>query len=94
MTKRNPGRIGLNIWRQILFPRDLQDAALYNFCTIECGTINFQRGMQLPERLSNYQRTFTNYRSFQPDCFDRSVNTQCVLCNKTWLKFRKTFCFF
>ena len=27
----------------------------------------------------------------QLDCFDRSVYSQCVLSNKTWLKFRKAF---
>ena len=27
-------------------------------------------------------------------CFDRSVYSQCTLCNKTWLKFRKSFCLF
>ena len=30
----------LNIWRQILFPRDLQNAVLWNFWTIEIGTFN------------------------------------------------------
>ena len=31
-------RIFLNIWRQILLPGDMHDAAFLNFCTIECGT--------------------------------------------------------
>ena len=30
----------LNIWSQILFPGDLHDDALQNFCIIEYGTLN------------------------------------------------------
>ena len=52
-------RVFSNIWRQILFPGDLHDDALYNFCTTECGTFNCPRGLQLPARLSTYQCTFT-----------------------------------
>ena len=44
----------LNIWPQILFLEDLNDTALQNFCTIECGTFNCKRGLQFPVRLSNY----------------------------------------
>ena len=51
-------RIFLNTWRQILFPGDLHDDASKNFCTIECGTLNCPRGLQLPAPLSNYQCTF------------------------------------
>ena len=49
----------LNIWPQILFLEDLNDTALPNFCTIECGTFNFPRGLQFPVRLSNYWCTFS-----------------------------------
>ena len=35
-----------------------------------------------------------NYRAYQLDCFDRSVYSQCALCNKSWLKFREAFCLF
>ena len=49
----------LNIWSQLLFPGDLHDAALWNFCTVESGTFNCPRNLQLPARLSNYQFTFT-----------------------------------
>ena len=49
----------LNIWRQILFPGDLDDDALLNFCTIKPGTFNCPRGLQLPARLNNYQCIFT-----------------------------------
>ena len=28
------------------------------------------------------------------DCFDRLVYSHCGLCNKTWLKFPKSFCFY
>ena len=38
-TERTLLRMSLNIWRQILFPGSLHDAALYNFDTAECGTI-------------------------------------------------------
>ena len=51
--------MSLNIWRQILFLGDLHGVALQNFCTVECGTFNCPHGLQLPARLSNYQRTFT-----------------------------------
>ena len=53
----------LNIWRQILFPDDPPHASLYNFCTIEFGTFDCPRGLQLPARLSNYQCTFTKLQS-------------------------------
>ena len=33
-----------------------------------------------------------NYRVYPIDYVDRSVFSQCALCNKTWLKFRKGFC--
>ena len=48
-------RMFLNTWRQILFPGDLHDAALQNFCTTECGIFNCPRGLELPARLSNYK---------------------------------------
>ena len=35
-----------------------------------------------------------NTGRIQFDCFDRSACSQCALCNKTWLKFRKAFCLF
>ena len=35
-----------------------------------------------------------NNSRIQLDCFDRSAYSQCALCNRTWLKFRKAFCFF
>ena len=46
----------LNIWHQILFLGDLHDAALYNFCTIDCGTFNCHT---VCNSLNNYQCTFT-----------------------------------
>ena len=49
----------LNIWRQILYPGDLDDDAYWNFCTIKPGTFNFPRGLQLPACLNNYQCIFT-----------------------------------
>ena len=52
-------RMFLSIWRQILFPGDLHDDALYNFCTTEGGTFNCPPSLQLPARLSNYQCTST-----------------------------------
>ena len=33
-------------------------------------------------------------RYIRLDCFDRSVTSQCALCNKTWIEFRKPFCLF
>ena len=52
-------RMFLNICRQSLFPGDLHDAALQNFCKTECGTFNCPQDLQLLARLSNYQCTFT-----------------------------------
>ena len=51
-----------NIWRQILFPGDLHDAALWNFCTTECGTFNLpmRSAASIPVRLSNYRVTFND----------------------------------
>ena len=49
----------LNIWRKILFPGNLHDAAHKNFCTVENGNINCPHGLQLPVCLSNYQRIST-----------------------------------
>ena len=59
----------------------------------ESGTFNCPRGLQLPlEQLPVYFYLITV--RIQLDCFDRSVYSQCVLCNKTWLKVRKAFvCF-
>ena len=57
-------RMFSDIWSQALFPGDLHDAALQNFCTIECGTFNCPRGLQLPARLCNYQCTLLNYRAY------------------------------
>ena len=37
---------------------------------------------------------YLNTGHIQLDCFDRSVYSQCALCNKTWLKFRNTFSLF
>ena len=37
------------------------DAALQNFCTVECGTFNSSRSLQLSARLSNYRCTFTYF---------------------------------
>ena len=51
--------IFLNIWRQILLLGELHDADFYNFCTIECGTFNCPRSVQLPARLSICQCAFT-----------------------------------
>ena len=58
-TEHSLLRMFLNIWRQILFPEVMHDASLYNFCTIEFGTFDCPRGLQLPARLSNYQCIFT-----------------------------------
>ena len=44
----------LNIWPQILSLEDLNNTALQNFCTIECGTFNCPPGLQFPVRLNNY----------------------------------------
>ena len=49
----------LNIWCQLLFPGDLHDDVLLNFCTTECGTFNYLCGLQLTHALSNYQCSFT-----------------------------------
>ena len=49
----------LNTWPQILLPGRQNDAAFYNFYTVECGTITCPRGLRLAARVSNFQRTFT-----------------------------------
>ena len=82
-TERTLLRMFLNIWRQLLFPRDLHDTALQNFCTIECGTT---------QNCAAYFYSITG--RIQLDSFDRSVYSQCAPCNKTWLKFQKAFCVF
>ena len=46
-TEHSLLRMFLNIWRQILFPENLHDALRYNFCTIEFGTFDCPRGLQL-----------------------------------------------
>ena len=77
-------RIFSNIWRQILFPGDLRDAALQNFCTIQRETFNCPGGLQLPfDQLSVYFYLITG--RIQLDCFDRSVYSQCALHNKTFV---------
>ena len=53
-------RMFLNVWCQILFPGDLHDTALKNFCTVECGTfLKSPTRSAIPARLSNCQCTFT-----------------------------------
>ena len=83
-------RIFLNIWRQILFPGDLHDTVLQNFCTAEYGTFNYPYGRQTHSMLEQLPVSFYLITGrIQLDCFDRPVYSQCALCYKTWLKFRK-----
>ena len=82
----------LDIWHQVLFPGDLRDATLLNFCTIESNCLTQSTTLSTLEQLPVYFYLIT-WR-IQLDCFDRSVYSQCALCNKTWLKFRKAFCLF
>ena len=62
---------------------------------IESGTFNLPTQsaiLRMLEQLPMYFYLITG--RIQLDYFDRSVNSQCALCNKTWLKFRKAFCLF
>ena len=86
-------RIFFYYWCQIWLPGDLHDAAFQNFFTIECETFNCQRGLLLLARLSNPGVLLFNNRAYLTSLFI-SVYSQCALCNRTWLKFRKAFCLF
>ena len=67
-------RMFLNISRQILFPGDLYDAALKNFCTIKCGTFNCLHGLQFPAHYRAITSVlYLNTGLIQLDYFDRSV---------------------
>ena len=73
----------------------MYDAALWNFYTPECGTINLLTPSATPSTLEQLPAHFYLIRGrIQLDCFDRHVYSQCALCNKTWLKFRKAYCFY